>query len=363
MTAPVVVEQFVPTLLSRDAVGNHTLRTRDALRSAGIPGDVWAMVIGADCAGEARPFPELPAATQPSGTVLLYQFASGSRGMVDRLLGRPEPLVVYYHNLTPPRFYEPWDAVEAEGLRAAAEELSRLAERAAAAIATSAFGARELTGMGVADVVVCPPFLGPSLAFEPDRELLSHLAQDAGMKLLFVGRLAPNKGHEHLLSVVDAVREGIDPSARLYLVGPPGPPAYMRQLSRTAEMLAEDGIVITGSVSDAALAAYYRAADVFLCMSEHEGFGIPLVEAMHFDLPVVALDTTAVGETLGGAGMLLTAAEPLVAAEAIRRVVEDGDLRESLLRRQRERAQALVEVPRADILVDAVDRAAKARGL
>lgn len=354
------VDQFVPTLVPRDAVGNHTLRTRSALASTGIGGDVWALAIGPDAAGCAGLYTDWTSVPNGGEVVLHYQVASVSRGMVEFLLDRAEPLTAYYHNLTPPDFYEPWDAVEADGLRLARTELARLAPRLRAAIANSEFSAGDLKVLGIEDVSVCPPFLGAAMDAKPDPELLAALRASAALKVLFVGRVAPNKGHRHLLRALEAIRAGVDPNARLYLAGPPGPRVYMHALAVEAEGVGDGAVRFTGPVPDAALAAYYEAADVFLCMSEHEGFGLPLVEAMRHDIPVIALDRGAVAETLGGAGVLLRNPDPLVAAEAVQRVIEDASLREALLRRQRERGGELAAAPRAELLASALRRAVEA---
>jgi glycosyltransferase involved in cell wall biosynthesis len=358
VSGSLIVDQFVPTLLGRDAVGSHTLRTQEALRSVGIEGGVWATVIGDDCADRGRVFTDwVP--RNGSAVVLLYQVASVSGGIVEFLASLPHALSIYYHDLTPAEFYDPWDVVEADGMRRAAAELEKLASRVRIAISTSRYGANDLYALNIPEVVVCPPFLGTNVDLEPDPQLLSTLTGSPGLRLLFVGRIAPNKGHRHLLQVLAAVRAGVDPDARLYLIGALGPREYVRALAREADIVCEGAAVITGPVDDAELAAHYRAADVFLCMSEHEGFGIPLVEAMERDVPVVALDTTAVGETLGGAGILLSNPDPLLAAEAIARVAGDAGLRESVVRRQRQRARELIDSPRAEILAAALRRAAE----
>jgi glycosyltransferase involved in cell wall biosynthesis len=149
---------------------------------------------------------------------------------------------------------------------------------------------------------------------------------------LFVGRLAPNKAQHDLLKALSVYRRVFDPEARLRLVGGSSSHAYATALVDfiTALQL-EDAVELCGEVTDAELAAHYRAADVFVSASDHEGFCIPLLEAMHHRLPIVAYGSSAIPETLGGAGLCLASKEPTVLAAAIHRVAHDRVLREALV--------------------------------
>ena len=360
VTEALAVDQFVPTLMPRDAVGNHTLQTQRALLEAGVPGGIWSVVIDPECSQRANVYTDWKRNGRSAQRVLLYQAASVSGGIVDFLLRHREPKSICYHNLTPAEFFDGWDEGAARSLRDARTELTRLASEVRVAIADSEYNAKDLRSLGVEDVIVAPPFLGSSLTAAPHAALLESLRSQRGLRILFVSRIAPSKGHAHLIRTIAAVRAGVDPDARLYLVGPPGPPAYVRAVTELADRICPDGVIMTGAVPDDHLAAYYRAADVFLCMSEHEGFGIPLVEGMRMDVPIVALDTTAVGETLGGAGVILRRPDAALAAEVIGRIHGDAELREALLKRQRQRAVELEEFPRTEAIIRAVMGAAQA---
>jgi L-malate glycosyltransferase len=356
MTDTLNVDQFVPVLLPHDAVGNHTLQTHRALERGGMNARIWAVSVHPQLARWGRSYRKFPRAAQRGGRrVLLYQAASISGGIVDLLVQRPEPKVINYHNLTPAAFYQPYEPATAQELRDAARELERLARQVRVAIADSEFNAADLRAMGVQDVRVVPPYLGPSLRAEPDQAALGALdAGRTGIELLFVGRIVPNKTHQHLVRMMAAMRAAIDPGARLHVVGPPGPETYRQMVVGLAERLVPGGVVFTGAVSDAELAAHYRHADAYVCLSEHEGFNLPLVEAMDAGLPVVAYDAGAVGETLGGTGVLLRTTEPRAVAEVVARVVGDGELRADLTRRQRARASELESFPRDEAMVRAL---------
>lgn len=176
---------------------------------------------------------------------------------------------------------------------------------------------------------------------QPDQGVLAG-AETPGAKLLFVGRLSPNKRQDELIRMLAYYRRCIDPEARLSLVG-----SYrdQRQFQARLGALARglgltDAVTFTGSVSLPQLVAYYRSASAFVSLSEHEGFGVPLLEAMHFGVPVVAYAAAAVPETVGDAALLLRRKDLAEAAEATALVIERGALRDALVRRGHARVAA-----------------------
>lgn len=351
------VEQFLPSLGFRDAVGTHALVSQRALREDGIRGGLWVEEVHPRLSRHARIYTDYPRtrSARSGRDVLLYQASTGSRGMADFLGERGERKLLYYHNVTPAEFFEPYDAGGAMTLARGREELKRLAPRMRLAMANSEYSADELRRLGLRDVRVVPPYLPPGLDAPPNPDHAEWLRRTkTGIDVLFVGRISPNKGHLHLLRAFAALRGAVDPGARLFVVGQPGPETYVREVSRVRERLGSAGIVFTGSVDDSRLVAHYREADVLCCLSEHEGFGLPLIEAMRAGLPVVAYDGGAVGETLGGAGVLLRTLDPPFVAEIVHRVATDDRLREEIRAEQAERVAALERLPRDELLVDAV---------
>ena len=343
---PAAVHQFLPTLAPRDAIGNHTVGTWRALRRAGVPGRIWAEYVHRDLLGAGRHYRgyrrRLPGIGRPR-RALLYQASTGTDGLVDFLLGRQEPLALCYHNITPPEFFDLYDATAAERSRRGREELRRLVPRTSVAFADSEFNAGELRSLGADGVGVVLPYTGTGSVAEADPEHEQRLqAGKKGIDLLFVGRMMPHKGILHLLRLAAVLRAGGDVPVRLFLVGARGPRSFMSTVHHLQEELRlEDTVFITGSLSEAQLAAHYATADLFLCLSEHEGFCIPLVDAMRSGLPVVAYDAGAVGETLGGSGVLLGSLNALAVAEVVHRVGADDALRRQLRERQQKRAAEL----------------------
>jgi glycosyltransferase involved in cell wall biosynthesis len=285
----------------------------------------------------------------------MYQASTGTDGMAEVLTGRPEPLVVYYHNITPREFLEPFDVAAGMVLERGRTELRVLVARAAKLMANSEFSAREIRAMTDMDVQVLPPYLPPGLDAPPAASHVSWLRRTKrGADLLFIGRVAPNKNHAALMRAFAAYRDTVDGDARLFVVGAFGPKPYINALMALRERLGSRGIVFTGSISDSHIAAHLQEADVFVCLSLHEGFGVPLVEAMRFGIPVVAYDAGAVGETLGGAGVLVRTLEVPMVAEVIHRVVTDDELKKRVIAGQECRLSELEGIDRDAAIAAAV---------
>lgn len=325
------VHQFIPTLAARSAVGNHTLAVRSLLHDLGFASEVYVGEATSEVAAMSRPFRSYAGDARGDGSdVLLYQASTGS-AMAEFLIQRPERRVVNYHNMTPVSLFGPWEPQVGAELALGRQQLADLAPAAALGIAVSAYNRAELDALGYARTEVVP-LLVDLAAFDADvdRVTLERLRTDsgAGSAWLFVGRIAPNKAQHDLVKAFSVYRRVYDPAARLRLVGGSSSHAYLSALARFRSELGLDDVVeLVGEVSDAELAAHYRAADVFVCASDHEGFCIPLLEAMHHELPIVAYASSAVPETVADAGIVLASKSPALVAAAVQRAVSDEALR------------------------------------
>jgi len=329
------VHQFVPALIARDATGSHTLLLRQALREAGWRSEIFAEATHDELLGETLPVDAYPELSAP-GDVLVYQFSTSS-AVSEFLAGRPEPLVLDYHNVTRPHLYGGWDAVSATRSAAALEELARLAPRAVLGLADSAYNETDLLEAGCPRTAVVPVLVDlDRLVSAPDPRVAARLAAGGaggGVDWLFVGRLVPSKAQHDLVKALWAYRRLYDPDARLHLAGPTPSGKYLASLRGfVADLGLSESVRIWGEVTDAALAALFAAADVYVSLSIHEGFGVPLLESMRASVPVVARAAGAVEATLGGAGLLLERAEPSYVAAAVHRVLHDEVLHQRLVR-------------------------------
>ena len=329
------VDQIIPALFERDAVGVHTLALTEALRQGGFDSDIYYGSCTPAMAKVGHPIVKLGRTGRDRW--LLYQSSIGSP-IFDILFARSEPKLVNYHNITPADLIAPWEPKVGYEVGLGRAQLERLAPEAHLAVADSAFNETELVEAGYTNTAVVPVLIDmTSTGGDPDPELAARLARDkerGGIDLLFVGKISPHKAPHDLVKMLAVYRRLYDPRARLRLVGSFGSPQgnrYGPALTAFIHQLGlDEAVSITGSVSAEELEAYYRGADVFVCASDHEGFGVPLVEAMGHGIPVVAYGVAAAPETVGHAGLVLPDKEPLRFAAAVARVIDDGTLRRRL---------------------------------
>jgi glycosyltransferase involved in cell wall biosynthesis len=325
------IHQFVPMLHRADAVGRHTLRLRDVLVGRGIDSRIYVELVDPETEAETRRFPEY-AEEAVKGDVLVYQYATAS-GIGPWLAQRRETLVVNSHNVTPPEYYAAWDNPLARHQLQAQIQLRELAPRAALGLAVSAFNEAELREAGFARTAVVPPAaMAPTAGVRHGATPASRAGALAGGRWLMVGRMAPNKGIELALMALLVARAHYDPAATLEVVGRPVVASYTDALQRYADELGlRSAVTFRGSVSDVDLASCMADADVLLVASWHEGFGVPVLEAMSAGLPVVANRTGALPEVVGQGGVLVDARDPYEVAQAIDRLRADDPHRSALV--------------------------------
>jgi len=338
------VHQLLAALSYGDAIGNEALAIQKHLRAAGYASDIFAEKVHPRVAHLARPLWEYPQASSPE-TVCLFHFSIGSAA--GRLIYHaPDRLVSIYHNITPARFFMGFHPHLAGLCYHGRRELAAFAPRTELALGDSEFNRRELEEAGYAKTGVLPIVLDLPAYERPPSPVVRRLYGDTRTNLLFVGRIIPNKKIDDLVRVFAAYQRYVNPVSRLLLVGDyRGHERYLERLLDFVDDLRLDEVVFTGQVDDDDLYGYYRVADLYLCLSEHEGFCVPLQEAMVFGLPVIAYDAGAVRETLKGGGILLREKRPEVVAELIGDVLTDGRLRTSVLATQ---ARAVREIRGTD---------------
>jgi len=331
------VHQFHPVLAPGDAMGNHVLALSRRAREWGHESYMYAVEAKPGFAAEVLPYRRLFRAVKPDDLLVLH-FSMGHE-IFDQLVKIEARKVLVYHNITPPRFFvgiNPHSSVHAQmGLR----QLQTIAPRIDLAVGVSEFNRLDLERAGYRNTARVPILIDwPAYDLAPDPDVLRHW-ETRPTVLLFVGRISPHKRQDELIRLLAYYRRCVDPEAELVLVGGHrDQPQYYERLGALAEQLGvADAVTFTGSVSLAELVAYYTVASCFVSLSEHEGFAVPLLEAMRFGRPIVAVDAAAVGETLGGAGILLPRGDVAEAAEASALLVERPDLREAYEAKGRDR--------------------------
>jgi len=333
----VAVHQFIPTFASRDAIGTHARHAQRILRDMGVESHIYADGAPGGGRRSARPYRSFGWTRSSKGgrTWLMYQFSTGSV-LAEYLAARPEAKIFNYHNITTASLFAPWEPHVGVELEEGRRQLEELAPSCELGIAVSEYNRADLEAAGVARTVVSPVLVDLAARdVAPDPAVLDGLLaakRAGGGDWLFVGRVAPHKCQHDVVRAFAAYRRLYDPAARLHLVGGIGSHAYFSALERFVVGLGLGGAVrLPGSVSQATLMAHYRAADVFVCLSEHEGFCVPVIEAMGHGVPVVAYAAAAVPETLAGSGICLAAKDASTVAAAVGRVMGDDVLRAGLV--------------------------------
>ena len=332
------IHQLLAGYTRGDVISNEARAMRGLFRGWDFASEIYAepSSIHPALRRDGRPFTALATDLGADDIVLLHlSIGSDVNDLFEKL---PCRKIIRYHNVTPHHYFEMLAPRTAEILKRGRQQVSRLAGAADVNLAVSRYNAAELEAAGYACVGVVPIMLDfNSLDTAPDSKVLAANDDDRAT-ILFVGRCAPNKAIDDVVRLFGCFQRHVAPGSRLLLAGATqGMEAYAGMVRMQARKLKLRDVHFLGSVTQSELAAYYRAADLFLCASEHEGFCIPLLEAMYFDVPVLAYAAAAVPETLDGSGVLFREKCAESVAEMMGRLLRDKALRQSVLEGQRRR--------------------------
>ncbi len=345
------IHQFLAGFREGDAISNEAIHIRSAFRDWGFDSEIYC--------DRARTAPRLRREVRdlananddlaPDDIAFLHLSIGCRTNTLFRDLSCRKALL--YHNVTPADYFRLVNPALHADLSAGRRQARELAGIAQVNLADSSFNARELEQMGYPPVSVLPLLIDiDRLVAAPDPTVIERL-NDGCLNLLFVGRCVPNKRIEDLLTLFAHIQRHVQPASRLIHVGSAaGTETYQALLLSRARELDLRNVLFTGPVSQADLNAYYEASDVFVCLSEHEGFCVPLIEAMVHNLPIVALDRAAVAETLDGAGIVLSEKDFPMAAELVSRLTGDTAFRNAVLQGQTQRLTRYRERNLADEL-------------
>jgi len=330
------IHQFVAGYISGDAISNEATLFREVFRSWGYDSEIFCEE---RCVNkpDRKHVPDVDtyaAKAKPDDVVLLHlSIGSKANDVFKRL---PCRKAILYHNVTPPRYFELVNKQIAGNLARGLKQVAELAGIAEVNMADSRFNASELENLGYKDVKVLPLVLDFSmLTDDVDRHLVKKL-NNGHKNILFVGRCTPNKKIEDLLQAFAFYQKTIEPNSRLIHVGShAGSERYYNLLTTIVKDLGiRDHVMFMGSVTQPELNACYTAADAFLCMSEHEGFCIPLIESMLHNIPILAHASAAIPETMDGSGILISERKFDLAAELLNQLITNQPLREAVLKQQ-----------------------------
>ncbi|MBN2399760.1 MAG: glycosyltransferase family 4 protein [Candidatus Aminicenantes bacterium] len=324
-----IIEQFLPNLHDGDAVGNSTLALHRFLLSRGVESRIIAMDCDPAVRDQATLFSDYHL---DPGALKILHFAIPSP-LSDFFLGLQGKKVMIYHNITPSYFFAGYSDDLVRITAAGREQLKKLDQCFDLAVGDSTYNAKELRELGFANVHVFPLLVNLQDYDHPINGAYADLLKNERKNIVFAGRVSPNKKIEDLIKTVFFYKKYISPAVRLIIAGNTGSlPKYTIALQNLASRfhLTSEDVFFTGHLPLDEFLAVYRSADVFLSMSEHEGFCLPLLESCYFKVPVVAFDAAAVAETLDGAGLLFRDKAPALAAGLVEQVLEKEPLRRQL---------------------------------
>lgn len=343
------VIQYHSSVIDADAIGTSVVSLHEHLHATGTESHLLcsdqnlrlsqagvmpaSTLLGASMGTSIRPDDVL---------ILHYSFFDETAVKLSQL---PLKKILVYHNVTPGVFFRDagmdWLGSLCDASRT---QLAQIAQNFDAAVGDSDYNSRELSAWGFRRVDTIPvlyrwhEFRRPEI----DAEYLLSVRRASDVNLLFVGRFVPNKRIERLIEMLQVLKETSTGSVRLHVVGKIWDQTYFSSLiAQAAERGVLDCLEFHRNVDGLRLRTLYAACDAFVSMSDHEGFMVPILEAFASGCPVVALNTSAVGETMGGAGLLIDAPDAEFAAGLVRVLVSDRDLRNKIVAGQAERAAEL----------------------
>ncbi len=333
------IEQFLPAFHDGDAVGNSTLSFHRFLLTQGIESRIVAMTIDDSLRDQAVDFKEYQ--LDPHSLKILH-FAIPSP-LTDFFLELTGKKGMIYHNITPPEFFVDYSEDLTRFTDMGRHHLARLVGAFDFCIADSQYNADELLELGFNDVQVFPIMIDLEAYAARDSEAYRRLFLDERKIMLFVGRITPNKGVEDLIKVLFFYKKYLSANIRLIVAGNTKTlPRYFHALRDLAGrfLLTSDDLVFTGHIPFEELLSVYRAADLFISLSHHEGFCLPLIESMAMDRPIMARSVGAVPETLADAGILVEGQRVDEIAAMAEQIISSESLASSLRRRGQERLKA-----------------------
>lgn len=334
------IHQFLTGATQGDAITDQAFVIRRWLREMGFDSHIYALHVHSGIQHEVRPLTTYRSSKKETWGI--YHHSIGSE-LVAFLQNHALRLILIHHNVTPPQFFAGVDPAWVERAQQGQQQLRMICGQTDLALADSEFNELDLREAGYEETAVLPITLPENQYALPLNQQLANELQQQKPNLLFVGRFATNKRQEDLVKLLYYYHR-IRPEARLILVGDRWTIGYDKWVERLAADLGlASHVILTGKVSQQDMVTYYKTADLYVSMSEHEGFGKPLIESMYLELPVLAFASTSVPYTLGQAGVLFHQKDYERLAELVDILVTDQPLRQRIITRQQQRVKTFLE--------------------
>lgn len=328
--------QLVPDMVYGDAIGNDVIAIKKALKLMGHQTEIYSLRID----------PRLPDNTAQHfdkmrvsfDDIVIYHFGIGTNLNYEFAKLRCRK-ILRYHNITPPRFYYKYNYTSAKLCEEGLQALSSISDKVDYCLAVSEFNKNDLIKIGYKQKIDILPILIPFSDYDKpaDAETIRKYS-DGRINFLFTGRVVPNKKHEDVIKLFYYYKKYINAESRLIFVGAFNEQdPYCQRLKSYVHTLKLSDVEFTGSIKFDKVLAYYKLADLYVCMSEHEGFCVPLVEAMYFGKPILAYGAAAVPETLGNGGLIMKKKDPVMGAFLADRILNDESIYSQIIDSQQKR--------------------------
>jgi len=344
-----IVEQFLPAFHYGDAIGNSTLALHEYLLKKGIESKIISLTIDENMEEFATHFKDYK---ENENSIKILHFAIPSE-LTDFFLRINGKKVMIYHNITPPEFFIDFSdnlvRFTIEGRR----HLERLNNCFDLSIGDSNYNVEELKDLNFKNVKKIPLMINLDEYKQDFNKPFFDLVKDDRKNIIFVGRISPNKKIEDLIKVLFYYKKYISPSVRLIITGKTNSlPKYFQAVRDLASrfLLTSEDILFTGHIPFDELLSVYKLGDVFLSMSEHEGFCLPLIESSFFKVPVVAFNAGAVSETLNGSGLIFNDKKTELVAGLLENVINDEQIRKEMQKKQEELIASYLKESQPDTL-------------
>jgi glycosyltransferase involved in cell wall biosynthesis len=354
----VEIHQFATSLTYGDAISDELLEIQKALRKKGYKSEIFTRFYEPRMAKYAKDFKEYTKFSS-SSNVVIFHFSIGSP--VSKMFFRiPDKRIMIYHNITPYEFFLDYHRILSRECYKGRLEIKLFVEKVDLALGDSEFNRRELESLGYASTGVLPLLIDFSKFDGKTDTVVRRIYDNGKFTILFVGRVIPNKKFEDVIKTFSLYKKYFNPESQLLLVGDfRGMERYLVALERLVDELELSDVHFTGRVDFAELLACFRLADVYLSMSEHEGFGVPLIESFYLGLPVVAYAAGAVEETMNGGGILIHEKDFAKTAVLLDKLHKDGAFRKKIVLAQKQALQKFSQENVSQILLSHIQRVTK----
>lgn len=350
----VTINQFHSGTAIGDAITNQMRMLRSFLRCNGYHSEIYAEHIVPELESDIHHISQYK--ENPENVLIVHHSMGFTPKVFDKIKRLADRKLLIYHNITPEKFFD--DVGTKKAIRLGLNQVREYRDYLEYFIADSNYNRKNLLEMGypnTIDVIPVQISLDRFDTCNPDERILKQT--ETTTNILFVGRIVWNKRQLDAVKAFAVYYKYFNQNSRLYLVGDTSMQGYVHEIKSLAqELKIENAVVLPGKVSEEELKAYYQNADLFLCMSEHEGFGVPLLEAMKMQIPVIAMRSSAVPETMGGAGIVVNRKSSAYIGALIDEIVTNQELNHRLVQRQNKRIQEVEQVESGKQLLQAVTK-------